>query len=75
MQQYRNLSGNSGVSRYQLAAHHIDIEFNSGAVYRYDYASTGKAEVEVMKMLAQDGKGLSTYISQHVGDNYAEKVR
>ena len=75
MQRYRNLSGHSGVRAYSLLADAIDVEFAGGAVYRYDYANTGRVEVEVMKQLAQAGEGLSTFISQQVGNHYAEKIR
>jgi hypothetical protein len=75
MQRYRNLNGQSGVLAYALMADAIDVEFVGGAVYHYDYANTGRAEVETMKWLAQTGKGLSTFISQCVGDRYAEKIR
>ncbi|MDB5801933.1 MAG: hypothetical protein JWL63_2872 [Rhodocyclales bacterium] len=75
MRRYKNLSGNSGVRAYEPAADSIDVEFAGGAVYRYDYATTGRHEVETMKALAKAGEGLSTFISQHVGDAYAEKIR
>ena len=74
MQQYKNLRGDSGVSRYSIGSDHIIIEFDAGAVYLYNYASAGKANIERMKALAVAGKGLSTFISQHVKDRYAEKL-
>jgi len=42
-------------------------------VYLYTNAVTGERHVAEMKKLAAKGKGLSTYISQHVKDRYAEK--
>jgi hypothetical protein len=75
MQRYKNLSGNSGIRAYELFGDSIDVEFVSGAVYRYDYASTGRHKVETMKALANAGEGLATFISQHVGEHYAAKLR
>lgn len=75
MRRYKNLSGNSGVRAYELAADSIDVEFAGGAVYRYNYAHTGRDAVDTMKALATAGEGLSTFISQHVGNAYAVKLR
>ena len=41
----------------------------------YDYASAGRHNIEAMKALAASGKGLSTFISQHVHDAYACRLR
>ncbi len=71
MKKYGRLSGDSGVLAYQLADEEIKVKFVDGTVYLYSYASAGPVHVERMKQLARDGKGLSTYISKHVRDNYA----
>lgn len=70
MNHYLNTKGNSGVSRYSAGSDYIDVEFNGTSVYRYTYASAGKATVEKMKKLAVEGRGLSTYISRKVRENY-----
>lgn len=75
MMRYRNLSGNSGVRRYEIGADSIRVEFVGGATYLYDHAAPGRAEVEIMKALAEAGQGLATFISQHVGERYAAKLR
>lgn len=75
MQRYRNLTGESGVSAYSLAKNAITVEFNNGHVYKYSYASAGRQNIEAMKMLAVSGKGLSTFISQHVHDAYVSRLR
>lgn len=75
MQPYRNLSGNSGVVAFNLGDSHIDIEFQDGHRYRYDYTTPGQAEVEAMKTLAQNGKGLATYINQHVRERFAIRLK
>lgn len=74
MQRYGNLTGNSGVTGYEIARDGIIIEFNDGDCYLYNYASTGRKNVETMKRLAETGRGLSTFVSQHVRDAYAAKL-
>jgi hypothetical protein len=71
MQRYRRLAGESGVIAYAIAPDAIDVQFVDGQIYTYSYDSTGRQRVEAMKLLAQAGQGLSTYISQHVGSDYA----
>ena len=75
MQPYRNRSGNSGVVAFSLGHHHIDIEFQDGHRYRYDYAIPGQQQVETMKTLARSGQGLATFINQHVRERFAAKLR
>lgn len=75
MTRYRNLSGNSGVLAYKIGEDYIIVEFQEGGTYLYNYKRPGKNKVERMKELAIAGRGLSTYISRHVKDNYASKLR
>jgi hypothetical protein len=70
MQPYPNLSNGSGVSAYEIGADYIIVQFHRGRPYRYSYASAGEHHVERMKELAASGRGLSTYISQHVHNQY-----
>src|SRR4051812_15444235 len=71
---YKNLSKISGVESYQLGTDHIIVRFKGNGMYRYDHKRPGKAHVMNMKKLAASGKGLSTYISRYVKENYAEKL-
>lgn len=73
--QYANLSGDSGISNYEIVDAAIIIEFVD-ASYRYVYnnAKPGPEHVQTMIHLAEQGKGLATYISQHVGLSYARKI-
>lgn len=73
MTPYANLAGDSGVEAYRLGARQITVRFGGGAEYVYTWASAGRAHVEQMKLLAQAGRGLATYISQHAHDAYASK--
>ena len=73
MKRYRNLEGHSGVLAYDIRADAIAVKFAGGDVYDYTYARPGRAHVEQMKRLALAGRGLSTYISQHVREDYAAR--
>lgn len=70
MQPYGNLSGGSGVKAYEIGRDFIRVQFVDDRIYRYSYTSAGRGRIEQMKRLAASGKGLSTYISQHVRDAY-----
>lgn len=71
MRRYRNLSGDSGVVAYEIGQDWIKVKFVDGGIYLYTYDSAGAIRVEAMKGLAIAGRGLSTYISRHVGKAYA----
>jgi hypothetical protein len=62
---YSNRSGDSGVRAYKLIRSGIQIQFNSGRPYEYTVALTGANHVEAMRGLAEQGRGLASYISQH----------
>ena len=71
MKVYRNLSGTSGIAAYEIGADHINVRFrDNDKTYKYSYRAPGKRHVEKMKLLAENGNGLSTYISQHIRENY-----
>lgn len=42
MKPYKDLTGNSGVTAYEVTDNGISVEFNHDTVYRYTYASAGK---------------------------------
>jgi hypothetical protein len=75
MKKYLNKEGHSGVTGYEIDPAGILVEFNHDAVYLYTYESAGREAIKMMKTLAEDGRGLSTYISRNVKDNYKEKVK
>jgi len=74
MERYKNLSGNSGVAAYESGPDYIKIKFREGGVYLYNYSVTGRDNVERMKKVAEEGKGLSTFINKYVRDDYAAKL-
>jgi len=71
MQRYRSRKPSVGVRAFALHDTSIDIEFQDGRRYRYDYNKPGEQKVEIMKRLAIAGEGLTTFINQHVRDAYA----
>jgi len=74
MPRYRNLDGDSGVLRYETTPDSITLTFANGKRYLYSAARPGRPAVARMKALAQAGRGLSTFVSQHVRDNYERKL-
>lgn len=73
MRRYRNLSGDSGVVAYAVDDGAIRVRFRNGDAYLYDGRRPGAAHVAAMQALAEAGRGLSSYISRHVGSDYAAK--
>lgn len=75
MTAYENLSGNSGVTAYEIGDDWIKVQFRYGWIYLYTVESAGSTNIEEMKPLAQSGQGLSGFISQNVKSDYAEKYK
>ncbi|WP_417736234.1 hypothetical protein [Rosistilla oblonga] len=66
MQQYKSLSGNSGVAEFAIGDDFIKVGFRtSKTAYRYTNRSAGTFHVTKMQRLAIIGKGLATYIAQN----------
>jgi hypothetical protein len=70
MQPYLHAGPASGVTDYEIGTDYILVRFRGGRTYRYSHARAGVHHVERMKELARAGRGLATYISQHVQDLY-----
>jgi len=65
----------SGVHLYETGDDYITIRFHNASYdYKFTYESAGQVAVEVMKKLAAQRSGLSTYISTQVKDRYASKT-
>ena len=72
---YKSSSPKSGVVSYEILDSAIILEFRGGkSRYVYDASSPGAQHVAKMIELAAAGKGLSTYVSQHVRERYARKL-
>ena len=74
MQRYGNHSRESGVVAYDIDAGQIIVQFRNGDRYLYTEDSAGAANIARMQELARAGRGLSSFISQHVHDRYARKL-
>ena len=69
MERYKNTSGDSGITAYEVGPEYIKVKFSdSSGFYTYSYSRAGVTHVENMKILAQNGKGLNTYINRYVKD-------
>ena len=75
LQCYKNRHRDSGVSAFEIGDDYIKVEFIDGPLYLYNHEVPGPRKVAAMKKLALDGEGLSTYISRHVRNQYASRLR
>ena len=73
MTPYLRLAGETGVTAFHIRAEAIEVRFVDGYIYTYSYAVPGRVHVEAMKLLAREGRGLSTYISRNVREKYAAR--
>lgn len=75
MKKYKNLRGNSSVLSYESGVDYIHVVFCKGEFrnYLYDSGVPGKFHVDRMKVLAERGSGLGSYISTTVKSRYARK--
>lgn len=74
MKTYLNLNGNSGIKAYEIHDDYIDIEFESGGIYRYSNISVGETNLAIMKALAIAGAGLNAFINKVVKFRYAKRT-
>ena len=65
MQEYKNLSGTSGITHYEIDDDYIAIKFIGETIYYYSHSRISRYHIERMKSLAESGKGLATYINQN----------
>jgi hypothetical protein len=75
MEIYKDLSGQSNASRYEIGQDYITVEFKTRGkdgcnTYKYTYMSAGEANIEHMKKLAVAGLGLNSFINTQVKKRY-----
>jgi len=75
MKKYRSADLDTGVIAYETEADSISVKFRGGSVYVYTNKSAGPAAIAEMKILAEKGVGLTTYINRHVREHYEKKLR
>lgn len=73
MENYKNLSGQSSVSKYEIGEDCIVVLFADGKSYKYTCNSAGAGNIERMKNLAMHGSGLNAFIMANVKKNYESK--
>ncbi len=71
MKKYQDKHSNSGIYAYELGDDFIRVQFKSNSIYLYTDAITGQQNVTQMKLLAERGRGLCTFISKIIKNNYA----
>jgi len=75
MKRYKNLSGDAGVTAFELRPDSIVVQFRDGWKYEYTIRSAGKDAIATMHRLATAGQGLTRFISTTVRDGYSRKFR
>ncbi len=75
MHRYNTNNPDTGVIAYEVAKDSITLKFRDGSTYLYTDKSAGPAAIAEMKVLAMKGVGLTTYINQHVRNNYDQKLK
>lgn len=75
MELYRDWDGDSGVRAFEISECKIDVQFKTGAVYRYTPTSVGPENFDQMVALAQAGEGLNSFINRVVKKLYSAKLR
>ena len=75
MQNYKDLSNNSGVLGFEIGNDFIIVEFKTGAMYEYTNESAGVNNIEEMQRLAQKGMGLNGFINSNVKYKYSRKMK
>jgi hypothetical protein len=75
MKKYKNLEGNSGVYAYEIGLKSITLLFTNNTMYHYTYDSAGSKHIERMKILANEGRGLSSFINRYVKKRFASRLQ
>jgi len=75
MEPYRDWDNDSGVRAFEISEGQIDIQFKTGAVYRYTSVSAGSANFDQMVALARAGEGLNNFINRVVKKRYSSRLR
>lgn len=75
MEPYLNLNGNSNIESYLIDIDSITVKFKSGIQCHYLYTdkNPGIDILQQMKIYAQQGHGLNSYISRVVKGRFDKK--
>ena len=72
---YKNLSGDSKVVKFEIKKDAMTVRFADHTVYRYTNQTAGPENISKMKVLANAGKGLGTFINANVKDRFLRKIK
>ena len=75
MERYNNGGRSTGAVAYQIVNDGIEVKFQDDSVYLYTKEATGADNVEKMRKLAAEGRGLTSFINREVKKRYAKKLR
>ena len=75
MERYRDWDQDSGVKAFEVGEDRIDVQFKTGAAYRYTAASVGPENLSQMVKLARAGDGLNSFINRVVSKRYSARLR
>lgn len=71
MERYKNLSGNSPVTNFQIEEDRITVWFKGNPKpYIYPEYKTGSSHLAQLKAKAISGSGLNAYITKNVKDKF-----
>ena len=72
MERYRNSSGNSPITHFEIVENSISVWFKGGKKnpYIYPVYEIGNYHFQQLIQRAIEGKGLSTYINQNVRNDF-----
>lgn len=63
MKPYKQPGNSSTIAKYSIYRDAIDLQLADGSIQTYTVESAGKNNVERMKLLAEAGEGLGTFLS------------
>ena len=73
--EYKSRNPDAGVRNFEILPDGIILEFTDRkSRYLYNSRKPGRMHLQNMKRLALAGDGLTTYVNQHVRENYAAKL-
>ncbi|GHV83637.1 hypothetical protein AGMMS50212_09770 [Spirochaetia bacterium] len=73
MENYKNVGGGSGIMAYEYGVDYVRVKFSDGHIYLYTNSSAGCQNIAKMKKLANEGKGLNSFINRNVRNLYQQK--
>lgn len=73
MTPYKNCRGNSPVIAFEYDDRSIRVMFKSRMTYEYLRSQIGESNFQIMKQLAEEGSGLSAFITKNVYEMYARR--